>query len=82
MRVFKGKLIAGGRVALPSEVRRAMGVVDGDTVYFELEDDELRLRSAKSALRRIQAKLRAYGSNLTLASDELIAERRAEAVSE
>jgi AbrB family looped-hinge helix DNA binding protein len=82
MLVFKGKVIAGGRIALPAEVRRAMGLVDGDTVCFELEGDELRLRSAKSALRRIQAKLRAYGSDPTLAPGELVAERRAEAASE
>jgi hypothetical protein len=59
-----------------------MGLAEGDTVYFELDGDELRIRSAKSALKRIQEKLRPYASDTFLVSDELIAERRAEAARE
>ena len=79
---IRGKVIGGGRVALPADVRRAMGLAEGDTVYFEMDGDELRIRSAKTALRRIQDKLRAYGTDGSLASDDLISERRAEAASE
>jgi hypothetical protein len=47
-----------------------------------LDGDELRVRSAKSALRRIQEQLRPYRPELGNLSDELIAERRAKAAGE
>jgi hypothetical protein len=46
---------------------------------MELHGDELRIRPARSALRRIQAKLRALAPSKGFVSDKLIAERRAEA---
>lgn len=82
MGVLKGKVIAGGRIALPADVRRAMGVVEGDTVYFNLDGDELRVRSSRSSLRRIQDRLRAYRPATGNLSDELIADRRAEGAHE
>ncbi len=82
MGVIRGKMIAGGRIALPSDIRRAMGVAEGDTVYFDLDGDELRVRSAASALKRIQDRLRPYRPETGYLSDELIAERRADAARE
>ena len=82
MGIIKCKVIAGGRIALPADIRRAMGVAEGDTVYFDLDGDELRVRSAKSSLRRIQNRLRAYRPESGNSSDELIAGRRAEAAGE
>jgi AbrB family looped-hinge helix DNA binding protein len=82
MGVLRGKVIGGGRVALPADVRRAMGLNEGDTVYFEMDGEDLRIRSARTALKRIQDRLRPYGTGVALASDELIEERRQAADSE
>ena len=82
MSIVKGKVIAGGRIALPADIRRVMGVAEGDTIYFDLDGDELRVRSAKSSLRRIQDRLRPYRPEMGHLSDELIAGRRAEAAGE
>lgn len=82
MQTAKGKVVEGGRVILPAAFRRSLGLEKGDTVVIELHEDELRLRPARSALRRLQAKLRALPPGATLASDELVAERRAEAARE
>ncbi|WDF74215.1 AbrB/MazE/SpoVT family DNA-binding domain-containing protein [Novosphingobium sp. KACC 22771] len=79
MNIARGKVIAGGRIALPAEMRRALGLQNGDTVLFELEGDEVRIRPAKSALRRVQERLRAFAPKDGLVSEELIAERRVEA---
>ena len=46
---------------------------------MELDDGELRVRPARSALRRIQDKLRSLRPKDQLVSEELIVERRAEA---
>jgi len=79
MNVLRGRIIAGGRVALPAEIRRALGLQNGDTVLFEMQGDEVRIRPARSALRRVQERLREFAPQEGLVSDELIAERRAEA---
>lgn len=79
MAAVKGKIVEGGRLVVPAAIRKAMGIGKGDQVLMELHGDELRIRSAHSALRRIQAKLRAYAPSEGYVSDELIAERRSEA---
>ena len=77
--ILKGKVVEGGRIIVPAAFREQLGLSKGDTVFMEIGDGELRVRPARSALRRLQAKLQKFGSGKSLASDELIAERRAEA---
>jgi AbrB family looped-hinge helix DNA binding protein len=79
MTILRGKVIAGGRIALPADIRRSLGLQNGDTVLFEVNGDEVRIRPARSALRRIQERLRAFAPKEGLVSEELIAERGAEA---
>lgn len=79
MTILRGKVIAGGRIALPADIRRSLGLQNGDTVLFEVNGDEVRIRPARSALRRVQERLRAFAPKEGLVSEELIAERRAEA---
>ena len=73
----------GGRVVIPAEFRKALGVEIGDGVVIELKGDELRLRSRQAAIKRVQAMVRKYipDESRSLA-DELIAERREEAARE
>src|SRR4051812_22626638 len=68
-------VVEGGRIIVPAAFRKSMGLSKGDTVFMELHGDELRIRPARSALRRIQAKLRALAPNEGFVSDELMAER-------
>ncbi|MEO7026986.1 MAG: AbrB/MazE/SpoVT family DNA-binding domain-containing protein [Caulobacteraceae bacterium] len=75
----RAKIVEGGRLLVPAAIRRAMKLQTGDTVVMELTGDELRIRTADAALRRLQARVKAaVGPNRSLV-DELIAERRAEA---
>lgn len=80
------KMVDGGRIIVPAALRRAMGVTKGDTLTLVLEGDEVRMRSSKSetmaALRRLQAYAATLPTSDVLASDELIAARRAEAALE
>ena len=78
MAAVKGKVVEGGRIIVPAAFRKSMALSKGDTVFMEVHGDELRIRPARSALRRIQAKLRALAPSESYVSDELIAERRAE----
>jgi len=79
MNVQRGKIVSGGRLLVPAEFRRVLGLSDGDAVVMEVSDNELHVRPIKSALRRIQHDLRRYASAPGSVADELIADRRAEA---
>ena len=82
MAAAKGKIVEGGRVILPAAFRKSMGLAKGDTVLIELHGEEIRIRPARSALRRLQDKLRDYAPESGSVSDELIADRRQEAAGE
>jgi AbrB family looped-hinge helix DNA binding protein len=77
------RIAPGGRVVIPAEYRKALGVGVGDHLILELRGDELRLRSRRAAIRKVQAMVRKYipDESRSLA-DELIAERRQEAARE
>ena len=61
--VLKGKIVEGGRIIVPARFREQLGLSKGDTIFMEIDDGELRVRPARSALRRIQAKLRGLGTD-------------------
>lgn len=74
-----GKLASGGRLQLPADIRRELGLVDGDQVVMQVVDGALQVRPARDVLKRIQAILRPYAPDEGLVSEDLIADRRAEA---
>jgi AbrB family looped-hinge helix DNA binding protein len=73
------KVSASGRINLPSEVRKALGLRGPGHVVITMEDDQVRLRTMAQALEHVRALARPYAPKGHLASEELIAERRAEA---
>jgi AbrB family looped-hinge helix DNA binding protein len=73
------KVDAGGRVLIPSAVREAMKIGEGDTVLAWLEDGELHLVSPRVALRQAQEFARKLVRGVDTLADELIADRREEA---
>lgn len=73
------KVDPGGRVLIPSAVREAMKIGEGDTVLAWLEDGELHLVSPRVALRQARELARKLIPGADTLTDELIAERREEA---
>jgi AbrB family looped-hinge helix DNA binding protein len=73
------KMVEGGKLVIPAAFRREMGVKPGDTLIVEMDQGELRVRSLPSAIGRVQAMMRELNPEGRLLSDELIADRRAEA---
>jgi len=77
------KMSEGGRAVIPVQIRRSLGLQEGDTVLFELRDGEAILTTRKARLARAQALFRQYvPEGSPSLADELIAERRAEAALE
>lgn len=76
------KIADGGRVVIPAEHRRALGLEIGDEVIIRVVDGELHILTRAEAVKQAQAKVRSKVKKGRSLVDELIKERRAEAASE
>lgn len=77
------KLAIGGRIVIPAEYRRALGIEIGDEIIVRLVDGELRIMTRAEAIKRAQAGVTKHTvKNKRSLVDELSRERRAEAASE
>lgn len=65
-----------GRLVIPVEYRRALGVDEGDELIVRLEDGELRLTTRELAVARARALVRRYVPEGADLAGELLAERR------
>lgn len=79
MNVQRGKLVSGGRLQVPADIRRLLGLNDGDPVTMRVVNGELHVRPLRDALARVQSRLHDHIPQGVSLSDELIADRRAAA---
>jgi antitoxin PrlF len=82
MNVQRGKLVSGGRLQVPADIRKALGLKDGDAVTMEVVDGRLQVRPYRDVIAEVQASMRAHlppGISGWDVVDELIADRRAAA---
>ncbi len=82
MTTIKTHLGKNGRVVIPAQFRKALGVAEGDTLMMTLEDGTIRILTPRKALQRVQEMVRRYVPEGVSLADELIQERRAEAARE
>lgn len=73
------RITEGGRIVIPAEFRRALGLNVGDELLMQLEDGELRLFTLEQGIKRAQETYRKYVPADRDLVDELIRERHAEA---
>ena len=73
------KVSASGRLHLPSEIRKALGLKGSGHVVITVVDGQATLTTMAENLTRIRALARPYAPKDRLASEELIAERREQA---
>ena len=76
------ELPKSGRIVIPSAMRAAMGVKEGERVMLLVEAGVLTVESHARVIAKIQAKIRALVPPGVSLVDELIADRRREAASE
>jgi len=65
-----------GRVVIPAEIRKALGMEAGGTLDMRVEDGELRISTLRSRIQRAQERVRKYIPEGVSLSEELSAERR------
>ena len=73
------KLDKTGRLVIPSQFRRELGLSPGSEVIVACEEGELRVYTREQALRRVQEYFRRFVPPGVSLVDELIADRREEA---
>lgn len=67
-----------GQIRIPAAVQQAMGLKEGDTLFIEAEDGELRLLTVPAAVRKAQAIVRQFVPAGISLVDELLDDRRRE----
>ena len=69
--IDSAKVMARGQVTIPVDVRKALGVSEGDRVSFVVEGDEVRIvNAAVFAMKMLQKGLEGQAEKLGLNSDE------------
>lgn len=78
MKEIRAKLADGGRISIPAEYRKALGLHTGDEIIIRLENNELHILTPLQAIKHAQELVRRYVPRNVSLVDELIAERRLE----
>lgn len=72
----------GGRIVIPADYRRALGLKVGDEVILRLADGEVHILTRRQAIKKAQALVRKHVPERKSLVRELIRERRGEAANE
>jgi AbrB family looped-hinge helix DNA binding protein len=80
--IIKTKVNQGGRIVIPAEMRKYLGIEIGEEVNLTLEQDSMRISTGKLALKRIRQTAQTIEKQRDSIVDELIADRRKEADNE
>ena len=79
MEFHQVKVDQRGRVVIPADYRRTLGLAPGDSVVLELGEGVLRIQTRAAVIRRAQALVTKHTVGKRSLVDELTTERRIEA---
>jgi len=79
MAAFHVRVVEGGKIVIPASVRRNHGFEVGSTLVVEDTGGEVTIRSLDAAIASAQAIMAKVAPPDRVLSDELVAERRAQA---
>lgn len=80
--IVRTKVTQGGRIVIPADMRKRLGIIVGENVSLEENGGSLTITTSRAALRRIQNSLKGLVPEGVSLVDELIADRRREAENE
>ena len=67
-----------GRIVIPAALRKALGLVQGNTLIARIENNQLVLEKPDNLIARLKSRFASVPAKVQLA-DELIAQRRRDA---
>lgn len=82
MEHYRVLISANGRMVLPANLRQQLHVEGGGLLVIREDEGRLVLESVDDAVRRAQALVRRYAPAVQGVTDELLAERGADAARE
>jgi AbrB family looped-hinge helix DNA binding protein len=82
MQGHRVKVAENGRMSLPVEVRRQLGIERGGVVVLKVEDGEARMTTLQEIVRHVQERMQrlAHGKNISV--DDFLAWKREQAALE
>ena len=78
---YHAKLIKGGKIVIPADLRREFGFKEGDSLVFEKEGGQLVIKSMEKVIEEVRAKVKKL-IKVPFTVDDFIADKRAEAARE
>lgn len=76
---YHAKVIAGGKIVIPADLRRELGIKDGDSVVIDRDAaGAMVLRTHEQIVREVQDVFRPFRDPASGIVDELLAGRREE----
>lgn len=69
-------ITANGRMSLPADIRKRLGLIGGGAVLIEETDDGVILRTVDQAVARAQAIAKRYAAHPEASVDAFLAMRR------
>jgi bifunctional DNA-binding transcriptional regulator/antitoxin component of YhaV-PrlF toxin-antitoxin module len=76
-RYHKAQVSPSGRLSLPADFRKAVGLEKGGTVIVELDGNDIRVRTVQEAVARAQALARRlFSDRPDVSVDDFLANRR------
>jgi AbrB family looped-hinge helix DNA binding protein len=79
MQDIKVRISEGGRIVIPADFRRQLGVDTGDELILHMENNRLVLFTPLQAIQYVQEQVAQYNVQRMPLSEQLIADRQAEA---
>ena len=77
IKVLPGRVSPTGRISLPADFRKAVGLERGGNVVIELDGNDIRIRSIREAVARAQEmSRRLLAGKPQLSVDDFLAHRR------
>lgn len=78
---YQAKVIAGGKIVIPAELRRELGIVDGDSLVVERDPGGgIVLKTYRQVVGEVQARMKELSAPGDAGIvDELLVERQEEA---
>ncbi len=74
----KARVSKGGKIAIPSACKKALNILDGDELLFDINDNQVVISPIKFTLQKIRKLLKDNNPSGKSLVDELLQERRQE----
>ncbi len=74
----KARVSKGGKIAIPSACKKALNILDGDELLFDINDNQVVISPIKFTLQKIRKLLKDNNPSGKSLVDKLLQERRQE----